>query len=75
MKVVVWKLNDEHWVAYTEDANVAKEAVERYGLRLMGTYFKRGKGLEPFAWQYTGSKEAVLALAELNNKISAANVN
>lgn len=67
MKVVVWKLNDDCWAMYTEDVEVAKEAAERHGLRLMGTYYRKSSGHEPFAWQFAGPRDAVLVLAERKN--------
>lgn len=70
MRVVVWKLCDDRWAAYTEDAEI-KALAERSGLKLMGVYFRKNRDGGPFAWQFTGPKETVLALAELNSRANA----
>lgn len=62
MNVEAWKLDGDQWVLYCEDPERAEEAVKSPELRWMGTYYRRGSG-EPSAWQFAGSKEAVLAVA------------
>lgn len=62
MRTETWKLTSGRWVVYTEDLEKAKEAIKHRDLRWMGTYYHKGGG--PFARQFVGPKEAVLALAQ-----------
>lgn len=61
MRTETWKLDGDRWVICSEDLEKAKEALQHPALHWMGTYYRRSG--EPFAWQFVGPKEAVLAMA------------
>lgn len=63
-----WALDGGVYALYTENQEIAR-AAKKAGLRPAGEYFRHDPFSEPFAWQFVGPKEKVLALVRQAREI------
>lgn len=63
MRTEYWPWAGGEYALYTENSEAAR-AAEKAGLRPVGEYFSAWRPeAGPFAWQFAGPKEVVLAVA------------
>jgi len=63
MSLEFWPMQEGEYALYTEDSDLAKNT-RKFGLKQVGTYHRGDLFAKPFAWQFAGPKEKVLALVK-----------